>query len=239
MLRLALALVLFPGCLFAGELGITEVPYENINVAPGDRIDFDLLPEPVAARRYSGILTIGAVSFGEVFAGQTLGEEQDGRLNVHDVVKAGKPTAPIALAVIHPSENFAVAYTSIFGSQALFAVGPIWRAGQINVGTGSLAILFATDQCAFGIKTRLSGRYIATYYRHQPIGILKVVFVDRAGVELGSLSRFQHTGPFFMGYEQTGTAMPKIAGVLIQNLNNGGIGIDEIIFSDRCGLMLS
>jgi len=95
-------------------------------------------------------------------------------------------------------------------------------------GEGSAAFLFAEDSCAFAL--RLHTEYLddlGTNAGH--LGEVSFTFYGRDGRMLGRETRAVPGGISSHGF-QTDDGVARIAGVLVENLDPGGIALDDIRF---------
>jgi len=102
-----------------------------------------------------------------------------------------------------------------------------------------VTILFDDLQCLFGLRTALDGGQDNIVMREFPEGNLNVIFWNEKGERLSDFRRFLDRGVLEIGYIQSAGSAPEIKAVTIQNLDPGGIGIDEILCSPLCPIILS
>lgn len=102
-----------------------------------------------------------------------------------------------------------------------------------------VTILFDDLQCLFGLRTALDGGQDNIVMREFPEGNLNVIFWNEKGERLSDFRRFLDRGVLEIGYIQSAGSAPEIKAVTIQNLDPGGIGIDEILCAPLCPIILS
>jgi hypothetical protein len=102
-----------------------------------------------------------------------------------------------------------------------------------------VTILFDELQCLFGLRTALDGRQDNIVMRDFPEGNLNVILWNEAGEELADFRRTVDQGLLEIGYIQSAGSYPEIKAVTIQNLDPGGIGIDEILYAPMCPMIVS
>lgn len=236
ILRALIALLL---ALPAGAetFSIKEITYAEIEEFMPDVLDFEAVQHLPAA----GLLAFQGVSFGERFAGQGLKNKQDDLLDWHDVLDQKSPAAPLTVVPGAAGHNLTIRPDPAWGSLALFPLGPK-RGGAL--GTGALAIRFDPPVCFLAFRTAIDGmsRYgnvNNTILRGKEEGSLNIRFYDDQGRQLASFMRsYNPEGPVALGYMQAGQAEAQIAGVFLQNLDLGGIAIDDLRFDPQCPLKL-
>ncbi|MEX5727004.1 hypothetical protein Ga0609869_000357 [Rhodovulum iodosum] len=211
----------------AGQ-GIEAAPHDALAPLLDGRIDFEelpALPEPGHNLNH-GLAVIGA-RLGERFAGQRLAEApgpEDGR---HDAPE-GRPDAPLALETGAPGRGLSVSFHRAFGSNALYPLGPVGWPAEDGRGEGSAAVLFTRDACA--VTLRLHTEYVdalGTNTAHR--GDVSFAFYGRDGRLMARLARRPGGGISGFGF-RTETGAPAIAGLLVTNLDPGGIALDDIRF---------
>lgn len=217
--------------LLAGPLaaqGIDEVPHDALAPVLKGRIDFEelpALPEPGHNLNH-GLAVLGA-RVGERFAGQRVRAvpgPEDGR---HDAPE-GAPAAPLALETGAPDHGLSVSFHRAFGSNALYPLGPVGWPDEDGRGEGAAAVLFTQDACA--VTLRLHTEYVdelGTNTAHR--GDVTFAFYARDGRLLARLDRQPGGGISAYGFRSE-TGQPAIAGLLVTNLDPGGIALDDIRF---------
>jgi hypothetical protein len=230
-LAVLLALSLAPPAL--GErFSIKEITYAEIEDFVPGVLEFET-GAPVDGQLFS----FPGLRIGERFAGQTLTKKQDDMLVWHDVLDQATPEAPLRPLPGAPGQGLAIRFDGNCGSGALHGLGP--RAGT-NLGTGTLALHFDPPVCYVAFRTAIDGmsrfgNVNNTILRGRAEGSLSLLFYDRDGRRLANFMRsYNPEGPIAIGYMQAGQADPQIAGVLLQNLDLGGIAIDDLRFDPEC-----
>ena len=138
------------------------------------------------------------------------------------------PDAPLALIYGTPGQGLSVSFHRAFLSNALYPLGPRGYPEAEARGEGSAAFFFTQDSCAFAL--RLHTEYLddlGTNADH--LGEVSLTFYGRDGQELGRITRAVPGGISSHGF-QTDDGMARIAGVLVENLDPGGIALDDIRF---------
>ncbi len=155
------------------------------------------------------LLNLPGASFGERFAGQSLGASGD-----FDTV-AGAAFPPLTLLPGAPGQTLSV--VRLFNSNILNGYGPAGYPSVNAQGEGAIAVLFDTDQPAFSFQVLggESGQAVVQFLRRDGSAIHAIV-IDKLGpVSLGFL-RFD--------------GIPDIAGFVITNTDPQGIAIDNLRF---------
>jgi hypothetical protein len=237
MPKLALALALALAALPAGaqELTIHETPYDEALAIKPVIETF----EAHAGQRFQ-TLQIMSGQIGQMLRGQTLLRRQGRGMDDHWVLDRRKPDAPLALDQWAEGSVAAVVRDGAFGSQALAGIGPEQLLpGRMRLGSGLVTVLFDQPQCMFGLTTWLDGQQDNIVMRSHPEGNLNLIFWRRDGHPLAEFKRFVDQGPVRLAYIQSSGGGPEILAVTIQNLDPEGIGIDEIIYSPLCPMLVS
>lgn len=220
----------------AQALQITEVPYEDLMALKPVVETF----ETHAQTSVRDALRIEQARIGQMLAGQSLQIRTGRGRDSHWVLKDRTATVPLALATGSEAPVAKVVYDAAFGRQALAGIGPAQTgAGNMRLGTGVVTILFDEPQCLFGLRTWLDGRQDNLVMRRHPEGNMNVIFWNEAGQELAEFRRFLDQGTVEAGYIQSAGSYPEIRAVTIQNLDPGGIGIDEILYAPMCPMIVS
>ncbi len=221
----------------AETFSIKEISYAEIEDFVPDAIDFETLGQPPA----DGVLAYPGVTFGERFYGQTLKIKQDDGLVWHEVLDHKVPAAPLRPQAGAGGQNLAIRPDGHWGSLALHPLGP--DPGR-NLGTGALAIRFDPPVCFLAFRTGIDGmsrhaNVNNTVLRGKAEGSLNIRFYNAEGGQLASFMRsYNPEGAVALGYMQAGQAEAQIAGVFLQNLDLGGIAIDDLRFDPLCPLKL-
>lgn len=235
LFRAVLPVILGLSChaTFAQQFGIKEVTYAEIEAFTPSVITFD----PLGVGDIDSVLSEQRVSFGERFEGQSLRPKQDHRLIWHETLADESPDSPLRLRSGFAGHNLAVDYDPHWGSLALMPLGPEPVGRE---GTGTLAILFDEPICFVAFRTAIDGlsRFGSgneTFLRSYPEGSLNIRFYDTEGRRISSFMRsIGPEGPIAVGYMQSGQADAQIAGIFLQNLDLGGIAIDDLRFDPVC-----
>lgn len=237
-LAVALALVIEPlaHAAQAQSVRIFETPYADV-------VALDPVFETFlgyAQTRFDDRLVIIGAQIGQILAGQTVRLKTGRGLDGHWVLDARAPTPPLMLISGAPGAIAAVVHDQAFGNFALAGVGPGQTGvGRSQLGTGIVTILFDEPQCLFGLRTALDGEQDNIAMRQFPEGNLNLIFWNEDGIELASFRRFLDQGVLETAYIQQAGSAPQIKAVTIQNLDPGGIGIDEIVYAPECPIILS
>ncbi|MFZ5963366.1 hypothetical protein ACOXXX_10470 [Thalassococcus sp. BH17M4-6] len=173
-------------------------------------ITFDTLPSGMGVgRELPGIIDQDGARFGEHFLGQSRIED-----TVYDRF-AGDPVAPLTLQPGAARENLGT--MMLWGTTVLHGHGPALFPNANAVGEGSIAVLFDRDQpaLAFDIRGGEAGAAAVTFLRRDGTVLHRIA--------LGDLAEGAVT---FLRADQT----PDIAGILIENTDPEGIGIDNLRF---------
>lgn len=215
-------------CATAASAEIAPAPYEQIAALTRGRVDFDLLPQlPEPGHNLDHGLAFPGGRIGERFAGQRLEVIEQAPGMLHDQA-AGAPEAPLTVIDGAPGQNLSVSFHLAFLSNALYPLGPKGYPEAQARGEGSAAFLFTEDSCAFAL--RLHTEYLddlGTNADH--LGEVSFTFYARDGRVLGRETRLVPGGISSHGF-QTEDGAARIAGVLVENLDPGGIALDDIRF---------
>ncbi len=220
----------------AQELWLNEIPYQDA---------MDLKPvietfESHAGLRFTGAFVFKGGQVGQVLRGQTLKRRTGRGGDEHWVLDNRTSETPLSLDSLSGGEVGAVIWDGAFGTQALAGIGPIQSTvGRQRLGTGILTILFDEPQCLFALRTWLDGEQDNIVMRSYPEGNLNLIFWNREGNRIGEIKRFIDHGLVELAYIQSSGGGAEIHAVTIQNLDPQGIGIDEVLFSPLCPMMVS
>ncbi|MBA3908883.1 MAG: hypothetical protein C0524_03135 [Rhodobacter sp.] len=231
-----LGLAAFGSAAVPQALWINEIPHADALALEPVVEDF----ESLANQRFDRPFRIKGADVSQMLAGQTLRYRTGRGGDRHWVLDARAPQVPLALDQT-PGESFAavVRDEAFAGRQALAGIGPPQVAGRARLGSGIVTVLFDEPQCLFGLRTALDGGQENTVMRDQPEGNLNLIFWRRDGDKIGEFRRFTDQGLVELAYIQSSGGEAQILAVTIQNLDPGGIGIDEILFSPLCPMMVS
>ncbi|MGC9370051.1 MAG: hypothetical protein ACP5DX_10975 [Paracoccaceae bacterium] len=207
---------------------IAPAPYDEIAALTRGRVDFDLLPRlPEPGHNLDHGIAFAGGRLGERFAGQRLEPVEQAPGLPHDRA-AGAPETPLAVIDGAPGQNLSVSFHRAFLSNALYPLGPRGYPEAEARGEGSAAFFFTRDSCAFAL--RLHTEYLddlGTNADHT--GEVSFTFYARDGRMLGRETRAVPGGISSHGF-QTADGAARIAGVLVENLDPGGIALDDIRF---------
>ncbi|HOZ33900.1 MAG TPA: hypothetical protein PLM52_13555 [Tabrizicola sp.] len=236
----ALRMVVSLACLgFSADNGradvfsIKEVTYAEIAEFVDRVITFDEMGQPPP----DALLYLEGVSFGERFRGQLVVAKQDDALVWHEVLQEKTPYSPLEAAPGPRGQNLRIAPDGHWGSLALHPLGPV---AAHSLGTGTLAIRFDPPACYVAFRSGIDGMSRLgwvnnTILRGKSEGSLSILFYNEGGDLLANFMRsYNPEGPIEVGYLQSGQADAQIAGILLQNLDLGGIAIDDLRFDPEC-----
>lgn len=224
------------GWAAAQELRINETAYDELMALKPTVETFD----NHASASIRETLQIDHAQVGQILSGQSLQATTGRGLDSHWVLRDRSAKTPLALAPGGHAPIARVVYDTAFGTYALAGIGPEQSgAGNMQLGTGVVTILFDEPQCLFGLRTWLDGKQDNIVMRKFPEGNLNVILWDDAGEALADFRRFLDHGIVETGYIQSAGSVPAIRAVTIQNLDPDGIGIDEILYSPMCPMILS
>lgn len=217
-------------------LWINEIPYADAMALEPVVEDF----ESLANQRFDRPFRIKGAEVSQMLVGQTLRYRTGRGEDRHWVLDVRVPQVPLGLDQMPGGSFAAVVRDMAFGGrQALAGIGPAQLAGRARLGSGIVTVLFDEPQCMFGLRTALDGVQENTVMRDQPEGNLNLIFWRRTGDKIGEFRRFTDQGVVELAYIQSSGGAAEILAVTIQNLDPGGIGIDEILFSPLCPMMVS
>jgi hypothetical protein len=220
----------------AQDISLFEIPYEDAKALKPKIETF----EGYANQRFHGTLEIDGATIGQVLRGQTLQQRIGRGFDMHWVLDKSQADVPLVLGHVEGADVAAVVWDGAFGSQALAGLGPeLQSRGKMRLGTGVVTLLFQEPQCMFGLRTWLDGWQDNIVMRQHPEGNLNLIFWNQNADSLGAFRRFLDQGRIELAYIQSSGSGPEIQAVTIQNLDPEGIGIDEIVFSPLCPMMVS
>lgn len=233
---IAFGLAGFWPAALAQELWINEIPHADALALEPVVEDFEAL----ANQRFDRPFRIKGADVSQMLRGQTLRYRTGRGEDRHWVPDARAPQVPLALGQMPGGSFAAVVRDGAFGGrQALAGIGPPQLAGRMRLGSGIVTVLFDEPQCLFGLRTWLDGKQENTVMRDQPEGNLNLIFWRRDGDKIGEFRRFSDQGLVELAYIQSSGGEAEILAVTIQNLDPGGIGIDEMLYSPLCPMMVS
>lgn len=174
--------------------------------------DFEsLVGGPNPGTNYDNIISMSGISFGEMFAGQTLGFN-----GLYDVI-TGSPSGPLTLVAGLPNQNLHI--ISAGGSNVLDGLGASGWPNQSAIGEGAVAVLFDQDQYEFGLTLAGVG---------PGSSVVDFQFYARDGTLLDTIS-LNPTASGAMAFRRTGS-VTDLAGVVITNVDPGGLAFDNFRF---------
>ena len=198
-----------PGVTSINPVGGQIVSIDPSLVACPQSVTFDdVKGGPTPGTNYDGVLVAGGLLFAERFAGQTLGAIGD-----FDAI-TGTPTNPLL-----PQAGAAGANLDVFdyAGNVLTGLGPIGYPDIDAIGEGSMVIYLPIPQSKvkFDLVGGNGGSATVSFYRTNGTLIDDVVVSGLADLTYGF---------------GTADASATIAGILIQNTDASGIGVDNICY---------
>ncbi len=236
LLVFVLGFVAIGSAAMSQALWINEIPQSDALALEPVIEDFDSL----ANQRFDRPFRIKGAEVSQMLAGQTLRYRTGRDEDRHWVLDSLAPQVPLALDQMPDGSYAAVTRDMAFGGrQALAGIGPPQPMGRMRLGTGIVTVLFDEPQCMFGLRTWLDGAQDNIVMRDQPEGNLNLIFWRRNGEKIGAFRRFTDQGLVELAYIQSTGGEAEILAVTLQNLDPGGIGIDEMLYSPLCPMMVS
>lgn len=206
------------------------VPYDRLAAELDGRIGFDGLPRrPEPGLSLDHPLPVDGAWVGAAFAGQAGVIRQSGDGARHDGIGDARADAPLRLVGQGPGQGLAFAHHRGFGSVAVFPLGPDGFGRISGRGEGALAVLFAQDQRAVGLRIHsdypdpLGSRQTAS-------GDVEILMMARDGRMIGRHAVRLGPGITEIGLERS-DGQPGIAGFVLLNTDPGGIAVDDILFA--------
>ncbi|MHC0053244.1 hypothetical protein [Actibacterium sp. D379-3] len=215
-------------CLPAAAQQVQPVPYDEVAQTVPGRIDFDFLPERAGpGYNFDHGLAFDGGHIGEHFAGQTLNTIPfDG--NLFDGLAVATATAPLTLRMGMPGRTLSVSHHRAFRSNALYPLGPTGQPHPEARGEGAVAFLFDRDICAFALRVHTQYEDdLGTQRDH--LGPVELLFLARDGRIIARAPQQLPAGITSLGFRRDG-GRADIAGVMVLNLDPGGISLDDIAF---------
>lgn len=212
-MRVRLACTLALTLLLGGAEGARADPINVVapaSLTTTDTINFN----NVALGNNNAILVLPGASFGERFAGQTLG------VNGNFDVLTGTPTNPLTLLAGAPGRNLSIDAFGAPGNQVISGLGPVGFPSFNAIGEGSLAVLFDADQSELGLDILATERGMATFNFFRRDGSL----IDTLVFDFTNLL----DGP--RAFRREGGAA-DIAGLTVTNNDPFGLAYDNLRFS--------
>lgn len=192
----------------AANAAIIEVDYFALSGTV--LIDFESVAGGGApGTNYDGIIDLDGASFGERFAGQTLGASGNS-----DTLSGAPIGGGLTLLAGAAGQNLNIFDRAPDGN-VLAGLGPLGFPDPNAIGEGAVTILFDNDQSEFGFQS-VGGN----------LGDATFDFWARDGSLLGSINPMG-LGVDFFGFMSDSQ---NIAGISIWNTDPAGIGFDDIIF---------
>jgi hypothetical protein len=191
------------GAATVGEIQLVDPATLNcVQTTTFDDIAGGLAP----GTNYDVLLPSVGVIFGERFQGQTLGFAGD-----FDVI-SGSPSNPLTPQAGSPGQNLNV---FDYSTNVLTGLGPLGFPDFNAIGEGSISMYFTTPQSQFGFSLVGGDGGSATLDFYRADGSL----IDT--ITLSGLANLSY------GFARTG-GIQDISGVLIQNNDGAGIGLDNV-----------
>lgn len=209
----------------AAAADIAPIPYQEVEALTHGRVGFNLLPDlPEPGHNLNHGYAFAGGRIGERFTGQRL-LRVEGPESPHDRLE-GQPDAPLTLETGAPGQGLSISFHRAFRSSALYPLGPLAYPDMRARGEGAAAVLLTRDACAFALK--IHTEYVdelGTNTGH--VGAATVTFWSRNGRQLARFALKPQGGINTYGF-LSDTA--DIAGVTVENLDPGGISVDDIRF---------
>ena len=206
---------------------ITPVPYGDLEQHLTGRITFETLPQ----RAEPGFnldhpIRVPGAWLGEHFAGQSLRDLPSKPGAPHDSLGHPFGHRPLAIRPGNKGQNLSVAFHRGLGSNAVLPLGPQGFHEISGRGEGALAILFDTDQWAFGFRVHTD--YARPLGNAPDRGDLQVHTFTRQGYPIDTHVISLTEGASAHGFRVTDG--PPVGGILITNSDPGGVALDDILF---------
>ncbi|NHX28008.1 hypothetical protein HA397_29150, partial [Escherichia coli] len=142
-------------------------------------------------------------------------------------------TGPLRVEMGPLGQTLSISLHRVFGSNALYPLGPLAQPTPEGRGEGMIAIGFDRDICRFGIKVHTEYLdALGSNAAHQ--GEVEFRFYTRDGAVLAAITARLPGGVSDLGCGVDGAG--TIAGIAIVNRDKGGISLDDMRFG--CPLML-
>ena len=197
-----------PISVTSADAGIVVIDPATVPCAMTATFD-DVLGGDAPGTNYDGLLESGGLLFAERFMGQTLSYNGD-----FDVV-SGIPTNPLILQQGLPGQNLDVFN---YSTNVLTGLGHLGYPDIDAIGEGSMAVLFPLPQSKVGFQIvgGNGGSATVTFYRADGSLIDTII--------ISGLAEFHY------GFA-TADGATSISGILIQNTDPSGIGLDNVCYS--------
>lgn len=224
-MRLPALLCLLTSTPLAAE--IAPVPYADLQRELSNTITFETLPQrPEPGFNLDHPIRVSGAWLGEHFAGQSLRDLPAKTGVPHDALGHPFGHRPLAIRPGKQGQNLSVAFHRGFDSNAVLPLGPQGFHRISGRGEGALAILFDSDQWAFGF--RLHTDYARPLGNASDRGEIHVHTFTRQGYPLDQTVISPPDGISEHGFRVTDG--PLIGGILITNSDPGGVALDDILF---------
>ena len=223
------ALALAAGlCLTSGAAHASTVGAISYGTVTENKVDFENFPNTdYLVSQFDNIVTIGQMSFGKKFTGQTVSGTPLESLS-------GVPTGGLNLEAGPANQNLSIGSNQnvipSWGLTSLVGCGPLTCSEFDGVGEGSVAAKFAGGVATFGFEVAFADAVNGA-------SVFIDVF-DTAGGSLGSFTQTVFRNPLFnvtqvafgtVGGEQS------IGGFSVYNNDPGGVGFDNFVYGAVAG----
>ena len=206
---------------------VQPVPYADLQRELSSTITFETLPQrPEPGFNLDHPVRVSGAWLGEHFAGQSIRDLPATMGTPHDALGHPFGHRPLAIRPGKQGQNLSVAYHRGFGSNAVLPLGPLGFRQISGRGEGALAILFDSDQWAFGF--RLHTDYARPLGNATERGEIRVYTFTRQGYPLDQATIYPPEGISEHGFSVT--EGPLVGGILITNSDPGGVALDDILF---------
>jgi hypothetical protein len=213
----------------AGAEALRPVVYDTLANRLDGVITFETVPagaEPGTMLDHPLKLRGAVVAAG--FAGQRRATRHARNGERYDQLDDARAHAPLRPVGHGHGKGLAFAYHRGFGSTAVFPLGPDGFDALSGRGEGTLAVLFAQDQAALGLRIH-SDYPDPLGARQAKRGAVRLYALARDGGVIG-----QHAARLTPGITELGIERPEgqtdIAGFILENTDPGGIAVDDILF---------
>ncbi|MCV2882594.1 hypothetical protein [Actibacterium sp. XHP0104] len=226
-MRCAAALIWIAAALPACAQDIQPLPYDLVEQTTQGREDFQTLPDkPYPGYNLDRGYAFNGGLIGQHFAGQTV-ETLVLNGDQFDAPGTDAPIGPLRVEMGPPGQTLSISLHRVFGSNALYPLGPLAQPTPEGRGEGMIAIGFDRDICRFGIKVHTEYLdALGSNAAHQ--GEVEFRFYARDGAMLAAITARLPGGVSDLGFGMDGAG--AIAGVTIANRDKGGISLDDMRF---------
>jgi uncharacterized protein (TIGR03382 family) len=179
---------------------------------------------------YNGLVQGNGLAFGERFAGQQLSSQTVSfptSSNQFDAL-SGSPTSPLTLLAGSANHNLWIGDLGLSGGFMMAGCGPAGSAfgNGGGAGHGSVALLFDEDQSQLGF--RILGQNgsigVVSFFRRDG-SLIETVNINLPNLQTGGFPEVS------FGFLRDG-GVADIAGMSFTNVDWGGVGMDNFIFSN-------